>query len=265
GATQQQPVDLLSALSELWPSTPVLMLNDVAAAGYRYIRSAQEDFCIITVGSGIGNKVFLGGHPVTGPAGRGGEIGHIRVDHSPDALPCDCGGHGHLGGIASGRGALLVAQRLAMAEPQRFSRSMPAQQGCADPADLHNEALVQAFLAGDPWTEDLIRQVARPLGQMLASLHLAIGLERFVIFGGFALALGEGYRQELVQAAAASGWDVGQDWNRMVELGVPDGQSGMIGAGRYAALFAQHEADGGFDDARASHHVVSQSSADDLR
>jgi hypothetical protein len=39
----------------------------------------------------------------------------------------------------------------------------------------------------------------------------------------------------LVEAAAAASWGVGQDWNRMVELGIPDDDDGLIGGGLLAA------------------------------
>jgi C7-cyclitol 7-kinase len=45
----------------------------------------------------------------------------------------------------------------------------------------------------------------------LATIHVALGIERFVIIGGFALALGEGYRRQLVRAAQDSYWRLGQN------------------------------------------------------
>jgi glucokinase len=97
GTTSHPPIDLVSELQTLWPSPTIHVINDVTASGYRHLRHANENLCVITVGSGIGNKVFVDGKPLTGINGRGGEIGHIVVDHSDDALQCDCGGRGHLG------------------------------------------------------------------------------------------------------------------------------------------------------------------------
>ena len=88
-----------------------MVLNDLAAAGFRYVAEGLSDFAIVTVGSGVGHKVFLGGRPLAGVNGRGGEIGHLRVDFSADALACDCGGFGHVGGLASGRGAVALVRR----------------------------------------------------------------------------------------------------------------------------------------------------------
>jgi predicted NBD/HSP70 family sugar kinase len=209
-------------------------MNDVSAAGYRYLHDPGEDFCIVTVSSGIGNKVFLRGHPMVGPGGRGGEIGHVQVDFSPDAPLCDCGALGHLGAIASGHGTLAMARRFAQRGPEAFARSRLGQRFAGHLDALENPDIVEAFHAEDAWTLNLIHHVARPLGQMLAAIHLGVGIERFVLIGGFALALGEPYRREVARAASSCEWGIGQDWQTMLELGAPDDHSGLIGAGRFA-------------------------------
>ena len=76
--------------------------------------------------------------------------------------------------------------------------------------------------------------MAKPLGQVLAGIHLTVGVERFVIVGGFATALGDGYRKLLVNSAAASTWHLGTDWSSIIELGTESINAGLIGAGRYA-------------------------------
>lgn len=225
-----------SDLARRWPGARVLVLNDLTAAGYRYLRSSSEDFCIITVSSGIGHKLFANGQPLVGRRGRGGEIGHLRVDFSTEAPTCDCGGVGHLGAVASARGVLALARRRALGEREGFGGSVLGATTAGDPHAIDTRALVAAYHARDHWTQGVIRDTARPLGQALAGLHLGTGVERFVVIGGFALALGERYRRDLVDAMAESAWSLNTDWNAMLELGVEDDDSGLLGAGRCAAL-----------------------------
>jgi|SRR6185503_5222818 len=228
------PYPLREALERLFPRSSVHVLNDVTAAGYRYLEEGSLDLCIVTVSSGIGHKVFIEGRPALGPMGRGGEIGHLRVDPSPSAPLCDCGGRGHLAAVASGRGVLSRALREAASDKADFNRSGLWRRLGGDASALDNRMLVEAFHAGDRWVSALIRDAARHLGRIIAALHLAVGTERFVIVGGFALALGERYREELARAAADSAWDRGQDWDRSITLGAPEDAAGLIGAGRYA-------------------------------
>ncbi|REK09986.1 MAG: ROK family protein [Planctomycetota bacterium] len=220
-------------LSKRWPETQVVLMNDVTAAGYYHLNAPDESFCITTVSSGIGNKVFIHGRPMVGPGGRGGEIGHIVVDPAPDALPCDCGGRGHLGGIASGRGTLAALKRAVAEDPAGFENSNLAVNA-SGAEQITNEAIVAAFHANDAWVTRHVAGVTAYLARVLASIHTAIGIERFVMIGGFALALGEGYRSLLAQLCDDSCWNLGQDWDKMIELGTTGSHAALIGAGRAA-------------------------------
>jgi glucokinase len=79
--------------------------------------------------------------------------------------------------------------------------------------------------------------MARPLGQVLATIHLTLGIERFVIVGGFALALGPAYRALLVEAATSCCWSLSGHWDEMIELGEADDDAGLIGAARLVTMY----------------------------
>ena len=102
---------------------------------------------------------------------------------------------------------------------------------------MTSRALVAGFKSGDGWATKIIEQTAAPLARILAGIHLSIGIQRFVIYGGFGLALGEKYRQMLSRFATESCWQSEQDFESLIELGFPDDHSGLIGAGRYSAEF----------------------------
>lgn len=221
---------LPQALSRVWPRTRIHILNDLTAAGIRYVAAGARDFCIITFGSGIGHKVFAGGRPLLGPAGRGGEIGHLRVDTRADAVRCDCGATGHVGGISSGRGSVRMMRRAAELDPVAFAASSLAEQG------IDNESVAAAFAAGDPWVTNVLAEVAGYAATALAAIHLCTGVERFILVGGWTHALGERYRELLVHSAQTACWDLGQSWNEMLTIGEPDDQDALIGAGLYAVL-----------------------------
>lgn len=237
----REPEPVAARLRKIWPSARILLANDLSAAGYGFLRHAADDFCVVTIGSGIGHKIFLGGHPVVGAAGRGGEIGHLCVDFSAQAPMCDCGGRGHLGAIASGCGLRDGAMREARRDPGGFARSALARSVASDIALIENELIAQAFRAGDSWTRDLVAGAAEPLGRVLAGIHSAVGVERFVIMGGIAHALGREYLRLVALAAGRSAWALGQDWGQMLELGACGDDAGLIGAGQMAAAVRARE------------------------
>ncbi len=223
-----------STLEAMYPGVDIHVTNDLSAAGYRQVYGGNLDFCILTIGSGIGHKVFLGGEPIVGPGFKGGELGHLRLDLRDDAIRCACGGSGHLGGIASGWATIAGIKREAAADRAAFeaSRLWTTTDGSTDRID--GPSVAQAFALKDPWVRHQIQARARFLGMGLASVHLGVGVEDFIIVGGFAHALGEEYRLILVEAADAAAWRLGQDWDRMVRLGEQDDAHGMTGAGLLA-------------------------------
>ena len=233
GGPEQPAFDALSCFQDAWPGSAVLVVNDVTAAGFALKRCDDEDFCVMTVSSGIGLKVFVGGQPVVGNQGRGGEIGHLVVDTSSDANPCECGGRGHLGAVSSGRGVVQSIRRQARKDREGFGRSSLSKVAIEDISEYD---VANAFRDEDPWTLAVISHAATAIGQVLAALHTALGVERLVLIGGFAVALGEGYRSLVASAAAATCWDLGEDWREMIELADVDGLAGLLGAGRFARM-----------------------------
>jgi C7-cyclitol 7-kinase len=243
GALGSAPFPLQLACEGIWPQARVAVMNDLTAAGYRYAARTSEDFCVITIGSGIGHKVFIGGEPQLGPGGRGGEIGHLQVDPADDAMPCDCGGRGHLGAIASGRGNVRLVQRRAEQDPGGFRDSLLGS-AVGVPSAIDGPSIAEAFGGGDAWVRSAIEIGIGHLGRGLAAIHLAVGVERFIVVGGFAFALGEPYRASLARAAEAACWQVGQEWDEMISFGIADDDQGMMGAGIVAVRTERSRADG---------------------
>jgi len=222
------PVPIKNLVAELWPDRHLYVCNDVTAAGYRYLRTQSEDFCIVTVSSGIGHKIFTGGRPAVGPQGRGGEIGHLRIDYSPEAPTCECGGRGHLAALTCGRASTYQTSRLV----ERGELAVHDIAAFCRAGRVDNRQLAHAFRGGHPAATRIVEQMATPLGRCLGMLHLATGFERVCVIGGFGLALGPAYLEMLSLAAAESGWDTGLDWHAVLELGEPDDDAALIGLGR---------------------------------
>jgi glucokinase len=235
---------MIADLKRIFSPLPVYLSNDLTAAGFRYVQQQLDSFCVITVSTGVGSKVFINGLPQLGPKGTGGEIGHAKVLFSEDAPVCDCGEPGHLQAIASGRGVLEAIQRQARKEPENFSNSFlgkihsrPETVSNVSIAEaVSNVSIAEAFRASDPFTVEIINECMRPLAAMLVNLHLGLGLDRFIIIGGFAFALGESYRLCLAKQAAALCWDDQAEWQKMIQFGLEDDLSGLVGAGRLANL-----------------------------
>jgi predicted NBD/HSP70 family sugar kinase len=132
---------------------PALVANDADAAALGEQRSAHpasRSLCFIKVSSGIGSGIVVGGQVYRGTDGGAGDIGHVKIAGYDD-LVCQCGAHGCLAAVASGR---AVAESL--------SRLGKAAASASD---------VGAHLAaGDPDAARLTQQAGRVLGEVLATV-----------------------------------------------------------------------------------------------
>ena len=88
---------------------------------------------------------------------------------------------------------------------------------------LTTSASVKAALVRDLGSRDsqfieVVADAAALLGRALAGLHVGVGVERFLLIGGFACAAGESYRRQVVAAARTSCWDLGLDWDAAISI-----------------------------------------------
>jgi glucokinase len=150
---------------------PVGIDNDANAAAIAEwkIGAAQgaNDVVMLTLGTGVGGGLILGGKPYRGSTGAGAELGHIVIVHG--GRPCSCGGHGHIESYASGHAAKLLAT-------EAFGQETDARQ------------LVQLAFQGDEKARALLKDIGEHLGSGLGSIVNLFNPELIVVGGGFAAA-----------------------------------------------------------------------------
>jgi glucokinase len=216
------------------------MLNDMSAAAWRVSATSKaKRFVVVTISSGIGSKVFdrtscLG---VLDDVPYAGEIGHVVVDSSHGAPQCDCGGTGHLGAIASGRGIERAARQRAAHDGEAFRNSLCASKFGASSTDLNNEEhLVPAALAGDEWALGVIFRCTEPLAKTLAALTAAMGLDLIAVVGGFAQSLGSVYLEILEKSMENQHHfpSFPKFKSGFIEMQPPEDEVCLLGAATYA-------------------------------
>ncbi|MYQ91327.1 ROK family protein, partial [Streptomyces sp. SID4946] len=113
----------------------------------------------------------------------------------------------------------------------------PGRRPRPTPDRLDNPALVAAIRSGDPFATGVLRSVLPYLASAIISVFTSIGIRRYILMGGFALAVGPRYVQLLTEELERLGcFGLDSDGiRRMVTLGAPDDDHGLIGAGRLLA------------------------------
>jgi glucokinase len=195
---------------------PVAIDNDanVAAIAEWHAGAAQgaDDVVMLTLGTGVGGGLILGGAPYRGATGSGAELGHVVVD--VDGLPCRCGGRGHLESYATGLAA------------DAFARERIGPE-----SDAHD--LVRRAKAGESVALELLAEVGRYVGAAVASFVNALEPELVVIGGGYGEAAGEFLLPSAREVIARDALPPGRDNLRIVEAQL-GADAGVIGAGMIA-------------------------------
>jgi glycerol-3-phosphate dehydrogenase len=228
------PLELGRRLRETFPDMTVRVTNDMNAAGARF-RSLGR-YVYLTVSSGVGLRVFderyPGGLVADADGLLGGGIG---------SLPAGPGG-ASLNDTSSGRGAALLALAAAKKDPARFRRSAlaPLARRAARSLPLEDVSrlLAEAARDGDRLALSLLDRSIAPLAAHLAALRTSIGVDTFVVSGGFARGVGELYLRRLERALRKRLPSHAEYPVRLVS-GFEDDDSGVIGGALAAAASAE--------------------------
>jgi glucokinase len=167
-------------LEKRW-GVPVVLENDATAAAhaeatYGAARGADHAV-IVTLGTGIGGGIVLGGRLHRGHNGMAGEFGHMQV--APGGLSCQCGGRGCWEQYSSGN-ALVRYAREALG-----SRPTMLEEMCSGNPELLTGLLVtEAAAAGDLLAHEAFAHVGDWLGVGLANLVAAFDPDCLVVGGG---------------------------------------------------------------------------------
>jgi glucokinase len=174
---------LRAALADRIPG-PLIIENDANAAAWAEYRfgagqGASVVICI-TLGTGIGGGMVIGGQVYRGAYGVAGEFGHMTL--VPDGRRCACGNRGCWEMYASGRALARDARELADVSPIAAARMIELADG--DPMHITGPVVTQAAREGDPAALEIFESMGRWLGQGIASLAAGLDPEVFVIGGG---------------------------------------------------------------------------------
>ncbi len=167
---------------------PAFLVNDARAFGLAELRlgagRGADTMVGLTLGTGVGGVIAVGGRVHQGHDGTAGEIGHQTID--PDGPWCNCGNRGCV---------------------EAYAR---ADQICAACGTESVEAAVRAARAGEPRAVRGLADVGRYLGIGIANMITVVSPDRIVLGGGVAAAgdlLFEPIRAEIARRVTTTSID----------------------------------------------------------
>ncbi|HSW42391.1 MAG TPA: ROK family protein [Patescibacteria group bacterium] len=145
---------------------PAFLINDARAFGLAELRlgagRGASSMVGLTLGTGVGGVLAIGGRVHQGHDGTAGEIGHQTID--PDGPWCGCGNRGCV---------------------ESFARADQIAAACGTATA---EEAVRAAQAGDEVARAGLADVGRYLGIGIANMITVISPDRIVLGGGVAAA-----------------------------------------------------------------------------
>ena len=161
--------------------TRVILENDAncAALGEKWLGAGREvdDMAMLTLGTGVGGGIVLGGRIWHGMTGMAGEFGHMTIE--PDGVPCKCGSRGCLEQYASA----TAVMRMVREEIELGVAPGVARAASADP-EFSAKAVYKLAMEGDGVAQNIFSLVGSALGIALATMVNGLNLPMYVIGGG---------------------------------------------------------------------------------
>ncbi len=157
---------------------PVKAANDanVAAFGEMWQGGGKgyDNMVAVTLGTGVGGGIIVGGKILTGATGAGGEIGHMHVEDA-ETESCGCKNKGCLEQYASATGVVRLAKR----RLAKDDKASVLREGNISAKDVFD-----AVKDGDEVAVEIAQQFGEYLGKGLANVAAVVNPEVFVIGGG---------------------------------------------------------------------------------
>jgi glucokinase len=162
---------------------PVFLDNDgnvAALAEYLYgAARGKPTMVMLTIGTGIGGGLILGGAIFRGATGAGAELGHVVIQ--ADGPPCqgNCPNHGCVEALASGTALGREGRAAAESAPDSALGRLHAEG-----VEVDGLAVTEAALAGDETAIGVFDLIGGRLGVACASFANIFEPEAIVVGGG---------------------------------------------------------------------------------
>lgn len=162
---------------------PVKVENDANAAAWAEYRlgagRGTQHMVMVTLGTGVGCGLVLGGRLYRGGHGIAAELGHTLM--VPGGKLCGCGQHGCLEQYASGRALGALGMEAAAAEPEAAAALLALTD---DGVTVQGWEVTRAAREGDDLSRRVLRMFGDRVGQALADVTAVLDPEVLVLGGG---------------------------------------------------------------------------------
>ncbi len=184
-----------------------------------------NNLVLLTLGTGVGGGIIIGGELYEGATGSAGEIGHMVIDvNGPE---CGCGNRGCLEALASGRAISRdIINRIKKGEESSLVEIVRGET-----ENITAEQVGTAARGGDPLALDVLSRAAGYLGMAMTNLINIFNPEMIVLGGGMA-ELGALFIDPAIRMVAERAFPVSAQAVKIVTAQLGN-EAGVYGAAAY--------------------------------
>lgn len=165
---------------------PVHVDNDATVAGFAEsiagVSAGSEASVFLTLGTGVGGAIIIGGRPYSGVHGVGSEVGHMIL--AMDGEMCSCGNRGCFERYASATAIIREGRRVVEKHPE----SAILKRCGGNPGRINAKTVIDCAKEGDETAKAVFAFYVKGLAHGIVSIINILDPEVIVLGGGVSMA-----------------------------------------------------------------------------
>ncbi|MDO5376975.1 MAG: ROK family protein [Clostridia bacterium] len=165
---------------------PVHVDNDATVAGFAEsiagVSAGSSASVFLTLGTGVGGAIIIGGRPYSGAHGVGSEIGHMIL--AMDGEMCSCGNRGCFERYASATAIIREGRRAVEKHPE----SAIMKRCGGNPERINAKTIIDCAKEGDETAKAVFAYYVKGLAHGIVSIINILDPEVIVLGGGVSMA-----------------------------------------------------------------------------
>lgn len=179
-------VPMVKEMQVHFPEIPVCLANDADAAAlaelYAGAFKGRKTAVLLTLGTGVGGGVILGGRLFRGGMGHGNELGHMIIQHG--GLLCTCGNRGCVETLCTATWLIRQGRKTVVESPV----SLIYEKAQGNMENVTAKLVIDSAKEGDTIALDIFNTYVDSLSAAITSVNMLLDPEVVALGGGVSLA-----------------------------------------------------------------------------
>lgn len=179
-------VPMVDEMHKHFPEIPVFLANDADAAALAELHvgafRGKKTAVLLTLGTGVGGGIILGGKMFKGGMGHGNELGHMIIQHGGPI--CTCGNKGCIETLCTATWLIQQGRKVIVEHPV----SLIHEKAEGDMNNVTAKIVIDSAREGDTIAKDIFHTYVDSLSAAITSVVVLLDPEVIALGGGVSLA-----------------------------------------------------------------------------